>query len=226
MNLQGGVQGAMTGAQTGAMFGGYGAIFGAIAGAAIGLFSKDQEKEALKKYNSQVVQNYASQLFDVRRVVNAQNMAYSQALASYQDQATVTKSKYNAQYGAADIIGGSANALSQALDFQTQQAKAQAALNYDTTINNTNTSIDQMTNQAIGSLQRKKGGENKQQSFGDLAQMGLGLYRQATGGGGGTTSTGSFQSLSASLSGLNPTGASSASLLSYGNGLGSMFGLV
>lgn len=228
MNFQGGVQGAATGAQTGAMFGPWGAAIGAVAGAAIGLFSKDQEKEAVKKYNNQVVQNFATQLFDVRRVQNANNMAYSQALASYQDANRVTQAKYNAQFGAADIIGSSAKALSQTMDFQTQQAAAQTTLNWEATLENTNSSINQMANQAVGSLQRKKGGQQQQASFADLTKMGLNMYRQFQGGG-SNTSTGSFQSLSASLGGVNPTGASaSTAASSYSNvgGLGSMFGLL
>lgn len=220
-----GVQGAQMGAQVG---GPWGAVIGGIAGFALGSKIPDFAKIAMEKYNAEVVKNAARDLFDMRRVQNQENMRTAQALATYQDNRKVQMASINAQYGAADIIGSSANALKQTLDVQTNEAMNLTMLNAITGIENYNTRVDQMTNQRIASLQRTKG--TAPMDAGQLVTQGVGLYKELnsqgsiggafkSGGnqimgafknmwsGGGTTSTQGVNS--GGLSGLFDSGKSS-----------------
>lgn len=185
LNVQGGLQGAQQGAQIGSMFGGYGAAYGAAAGGILGLFQPDIEKEMIQKWNSQVVKNFSEDLFDLRRVQNIENIRTAQALLNYQDQKAVARASMNANYGAAELLGSSAQALAQTMEFQTQQATAQVWQNYETNIDNMNNTIDQMANQASASLKdRQQGGA---QDYSALVKGGIDLYSKLKGKGGTTT---------------------------------------
>lgn len=177
-NVSAGVSTGMQGAQLGGQFGGlYGAIIGGVAGFALGFSTPDYEKIAREKYNNEVVKNTATALFDLRRVQNIENLRTSQALIAYQDNRKVSQSQYTAQYGAADIIGSSADALNQVLDYQTEQAIAQTWFNYQTGIDNYNTSVESTVNSAMSGLRRTKGSTN-QMDLGAITKQGLQMYNQ------------------------------------------------
>lgn len=153
--LSAGIQGAKLG---GALGGPWGAVGGGLLGLVLGGKAKDQEKEMAKKYNDQVVKYAAQDLFDMQRQQNVQNTRTAQALASYQDNSRVQSSTVVANMGAADIIGSSAQALIQTMDFQTNAAKAETLVNWETGIENYNTTVDRMTNQRSASLKRNREG--------------------------------------------------------------------
>ena len=121
-NWSSGGQWAMQGAQMGSNFGPWGAVIGAAAGFVFGKSAPDNEKIMADKYNAEVVKNAARDLFEMRRVQNEENKRTAQALAQYQDNRKVQTASINAQLGASDIIGSSANALKQTLDLQTNEA--------------------------------------------------------------------------------------------------------
>lgn len=175
--LNNGLSGGMQGAQLGSNFGPRGTIIGGIAGATIGLFTPDYEKKAMEAYNSQVVKNAAMDFFDFRRVQNVNNLEYSQALASYQDNQAVTTAQYNANFGASDTIGASAEALSQVIDFQTTQAMAQTTANWEMDIENANVEMNRATNSAINSLRRKRSEQTKM-DYAGMVKGGLDLYKK------------------------------------------------
>lgn len=194
MNIQGGIGGATTGAQLGANFGGYGAAIGAGVGLLAGLFSSDPNKARLKaqeKYNALVVQNTATALFDRERAQQVERMRTARALRSYQEQGKVQRSTVNANYGARDLIGSSAVALEQAIDYQTQQALASQMFNYGVNFDNYMTDIDAITNRGTSSLQQSiEGTQNKPLDIASVWQAGKdayssaqSLYYKATGGG-------------------------------------------
>lgn len=148
----------MTGASIGGKLGGgWGAVGGAVIGLIAGNAATKRADEMSKKYNEQVVKFAAQDLFDLRRQQNIQNIRTSQALATYDDNRRVGVSTQVANMGAADIIGSSAAALAQTMDFQTKAAQAETMLNWETGIENYNTAIDTTTNQRSASLQRKSG---------------------------------------------------------------------
>lgn len=157
MNASGAGSGAIQGAQMGAQFGPYGAAIGGAIGFVAGLFSSDPNDALLaaqKKFNEQVVKNTATSLFDRERAQNIERMRTAQALRAYQDQGQVQQSELKASYGAADLIGASATALSQTLDYQTRQAKNQTMFNYAISYDNYLTDIEQITNSGINQLQQ------------------------------------------------------------------------
>jgi len=173
-SLSGGLQGGMQGAQMGAQFGPYGALIGGVVGGVLGIFEAKEQKERLKAFNSQVVRNAAQQMFDLQRQRGIENLRTSQALDAYSDQRRVTMGNFNANFGAADIIGSSADALKQTLDFQTNQAKRQVWIDWDIGVDNQNTTLNQITNAATAQLQRKIGGQ--QQDLTSVFKSGLDLY--------------------------------------------------
>lgn len=181
-NMQGGLSAGMQGAQMGGQLGGgVGAAIGGIAGFVLGFTTPDYEKIAREKYNNEVVKNTITSLFDMRRVQNVENMRTAQALASYRDQQSVTTSSYNAQYGATDVVGSSADALKQTLAFQTDQAVAQTWFNFETGIDNYNTRVEGTVNSALAGLRRTKG-DSRTMDLGALTKSGLDLYSQYGGG--------------------------------------------
>lgn len=171
--LQLGMQGAQIGGQLG---GGWGAVAGGVGGLLLGLTGKDRQKTMAKQYNDQVVKFAAQDLFDLRREQNFENMRTAQALASYQDQSKVGRASLTASAGASDILGSSADALAQTLDFQTKEAMAQTVMNWDIGIGNYNIQIDQMSNQRLASLQRYK--ESQPMDLGKLVSSGISMYKQ------------------------------------------------
>lgn len=177
-NMSQGLQTGMQGAQFGGQVGGvYGAVIGGVAGFALGYETPDYEKMARDKYNAEVIKHTVSSLFDMRRQQNVENMRTSQALAAYQDENAVAKSQYNAAFGAADIIGSSADALQNTIDFQTTQAQAQTWFNFEVGIDNYNTQVASVVNRGISGLRRTKGATNTM-DFGALTSQGLQMYEQ------------------------------------------------
>lgn len=175
-NWSSGGQWAMQGAQMGSNFGPWGAVIGAAAGFVFGKSAPDNEKIMADKYNAEVVKNAARDLFEMRRVQNEENKRTAQALAQYQDNRKVQTATINAQLGASDIIGSSANALKQTLDLQTNEAMNQTMINAITGIENYNTRIDQMTNQRVATLQRYRG--KAPMDAGKLVSTGVDIYKQ------------------------------------------------
>lgn len=156
-NITGGLQGAQQGAQLGSMFGPWGTVIGAGVGLLGGLFSADKEKAALeaqRKFNAEVVKNTVTDLFDQERGQQVERMRTARALQSYQAQGKTQISTVRAGYGAADLIGASAQALSQAIDYQTNQALEATRFNYAVGFENYLTGINQTTNKGVNSLQR------------------------------------------------------------------------
>lgn len=166
----------MQGAQLGGKFGGaWGAAGGAILGFIAGGKAEKRANEATKKYNDQVVKYAAQDLFDLRRQQNVENIRTAQALASYQDSKKVQNSTITASMGAADIIGSSADALKQTLDYQTKQAQAETMLNWETGIENYNTGINQLENQRNQQFKRQNAAG--QEDLGALVKGAADLYK-------------------------------------------------
>lgn len=220
--MQGGMQGAQTGASIGSNFGGYGAAYGAVIGAVLGLLTPDKDLEALEAYNKQVVHNLGSTLFDMHRQRNIENLRTSQALDSYRTQGQVATSEYNARFGAADIIGSSADALKSTLDRQMQQVERQIWIDWEVGVDNFNTEIDAVVNRAASALRRYKT-DNSKTDYAGMFKQGMDMYKQyntgssfntttmsSTGGGmSGMTDFGSYGK-SGSVSGASSAGAMSA----------------
>lgn len=167
-----GLQGAQLGGQVG---GAWGAVIGGAIGLFTGLTASDNEKKMMQRYNDEVVKNAASDLFEMRRQLNEENIRTSMALAQYQAQRKVATGTVNAQIGAAELLGSSAEAFKQTYDFQTQEAMNQTILNAQVGYENYNTMIDQMTNQREGQLQRYRN-QPQQNNVGSLLQAGFGAY--------------------------------------------------
>lgn len=168
---------AMQGAQLGGKFGGaWGAAGGAVLGFLAGGKAQKRQDEAVKQYNNQVVKYAAQDLFDLRKQQNVENIRTSQALATYQGNKKVQNSAITAAMGAADIIGSSAQALKQTLDFQTQQAQAEVMNNWETGIENYNTTIDSAQNARSATLTRNVEGRG-QEDLGALVKGAADLYK-------------------------------------------------
>lgn len=213
--VQNGMQGAQQGAQIGSNFGPYGAAAGAVIGGILGLTTPDYEMIALENYNKEVVKNNAMDIMDMRRQQNVTNIQYSQAIAAYQDELSNAKASYNAQFGAAEMIGASAQALQQTMAYQTDQAIAQLWFNFETEVDNMDTQLRRSTNAAQNSLKRAKGDQTKM-DYAGMAQQGLNMYSQYRGQtttqsstGGGLSSFSDFGSFgnSGSASGSSSSGA-------------------
>lgn len=145
------------GAQLGSRFGTMGAAIGGTLGLAVGLFSADPNKpllEAQEKYNSEVVRHTVQSLFDRERAQQVERMRTARALQSYQAQGKTQISTVRAGYGAADLIGASAQALAQAIDYQTTQALEATRFNYAVSFDNYMTDIEATSQQGVNSLQR------------------------------------------------------------------------
>ena len=179
-NALGGLQGAVSGAQMGANFGPWGAAIGGGIGLFLGLGKSDPNEAALKaqkKYNDEVIKNTATDLFDQQRAQQVQRMQTARALQSYQAQGKTSISQVRAGMGAADLIGGSAVALAQAIDSQTTQALAGVELNSQVLYDNYLTGINQTTNKGVNSLQQSIQVQQQQGlDIGSLYQAGKGMY--------------------------------------------------
>ena len=182
---------AMQGAQVGGKFGGaWGAAGGAILGFLAGGKAEKRANEATKKYNDQVVKYAAQDLFDLRRQQNVENIRTAQALASYQNNKKVQNSAITASMGAADIIGSSADALKQVMAFQTQEAQAETMLNWETGIENYNTTINRAENQRNQQFKRQNAAG--QEDIGALVGGAVGLYKDYRHGGAGMVEDAKF----------------------------------
>ena len=179
-NALGGLQGATSGAMMGANFGPYGAAIGGAVGLFAGLGKSDPNEAALKaqkKYNDEVIKYAATDLFDQQRSQQVQRMQTARALQSYQAQGKTSISQVRAGMGAADLIGGSAVALAQAIDSQTTQALAGVELNSQVLYDNYLTGINQTTNKGVNSLQQSiKVQQQQGLDIGSLYQVGTGIY--------------------------------------------------
>lgn len=183
-NSRGGMQMGMQGAMMGAQVGGpWGALIGGGLGFLFGNSMPDNEKIMKQKFNDEVVRNTARSMFEMQREQTQENKRTSAALASYQSNRKVQASTMNANYGAADIIGSSAEALKQTLDWQTNEAMNQTVLNAITGAENFNTRLDQLTNQATNQLQRNREGSATINPA-ELVQTGMSLYSTFKSGGG------------------------------------------
>lgn len=151
-------RGAVNGAQFGGAVGGpVGAAIGGTIGLLVGAFGGDplrHAKKAQEKYNAEVVKHTAQSLFDRERAQQVERMRTARALQSYQAQGKTQQGTIKANYGAADLVGGSAVALSQALDFQSKQAEAATLFNYGVGYSNYLTDIEAASQQGVNSLQR------------------------------------------------------------------------
>ena len=157
MNINAGISAATSGMNVGSQFGPKGAIIGAGVGLLAGLFSADKSKAALKaqqRYNDAVVKNTITDLFDRERAQQVERMRTARALQSYQAQGKTQISTVRAGYGAADLIGASAQALAQAIDYQTTQALEATRFNYAVGFDNYLTSLEQTTNRGVNTLQQ------------------------------------------------------------------------
>lgn len=157
MNFNAGGSTAMNGMAVGSMFGAKGAAIGAGIGLVAGLFSADRSKAALKaqqRYNDEVVKNTITDLFDRERAQQVERMRTAKALQSYQAQGKTQISTVRAGYGAADLIGASAQALAQAIDYQTTQALEATRFNYEVGFDNYLTNINQITNKGVNAVQQ------------------------------------------------------------------------
>ena len=160
----------------GQLGGGWGAAAGAALGLVLGRSASKRAEKALEQYNNQVVKNAATELFDMQRVNNAQKRVLGSALHEYSMQQAQAQGSYNAAYGAADMIGGSANALAQTLDYQTKQAKVELMHNYDVSVDNYNRSINSMASEAEARLKSSTGEKGGGIDFVGLATKGAEMY--------------------------------------------------
>lgn len=157
-NMNNAATGAMQGASMGGQFGGaWGAVIGGVLGGVLGYNTANPTKAALKaqeKYNSEVVRHTVQSLFDRERAQQVERMRTARALQSYQAQGKTQISTVRAGYGAADLIGASAQALAQAIDYQTTQALEATRFNYAVSFDSYMTDIEATSQQGVNSLQR------------------------------------------------------------------------
>ena len=170
----------MQGAQLGSSFGPMGAAIGGTLGLTVGLFSSDPSKPLLKaqeKYNSEVVRHTVQSLFDRERAQQVERMRTARALQSYQAQGKTQISTVRANYGAADLVGASAQALAQTIDYQTKQAEAATLFNYGVSFDNYVTDIEAIGQRGVNSLQRTLDAPPQQaMDIGQLYAAGESMY--------------------------------------------------
>jgi len=219
VKFQNGIQGASQGAQMGSLFGPWGAVIGGVIGGVLGLTTPDYEGKAIKKHNDEVVKNAMHDLFDLRRVQNAQNMQTAQTLMQYQDQRKLMASQANVQYGAVDMLGASTEALKKTMDFQTNEAMSQTMYNWEVGVGEHNQEVHRITNSAQNSLRRQRGAQN-QIDYSGLIKTGMSAYKGIKGSGnsGSTSVTGVIGDNGQVSYNFGSSGGSSS-----GGGLGGFF---
>lgn len=176
--LQQGIRTAQPAYQLGALFGAPYGLIGAGIGAALGLMSPDYEGRAIKAYNAEITKNAMQDLFDLRRMQNMRNIETAQALQAYQDQRTVGTASINAQYGAAEALGSSAQALQKTLAFQTQEAQQQVKRNFEVGVEDYNQQVQRTTSDAINRLQKSRS-RQAPMDVASLVKGGLDFYKQS-----------------------------------------------
>ena len=174
-------QGTVRGAQFGGQVGGpIGAAIGGTVGFLVGAFSGDPlrfAKRAQEKYNAEVVKHTVTSLFDRERAQQVERMRTARALQAYQSQGKTQISTVRAGYGAADLIGASAQALSQAIDYQTTQALEATRFNYAVSFDNYLTDIEMTSQKGVNSLQRTLDAAPQQpMDIGQLYAAGKSMY--------------------------------------------------
>mgnify|MGYP001258065651 FL=1 len=174
---RGAVQGAQFGGQVG---GSWGAAIGGTIGLLAGAFGGDplrHAKKAQERYNAEVVKHTAMSLFDRERAQQVERMRTAKALQSYQAQGKTQISTVRANYGAADLVGASAQALAQTLDYQTKQAEAATLFNYGVSFDNYVTDIEAIGQRGVNSLQRTLDAAPQQaMDIGQLYAAGKSMY--------------------------------------------------
>lgn len=193
-----GLNGAISGASQGASIGGgWGALIGGGLGLLGGLFSGNKAEKATNAYNDMVVKNTTQSLFDLRRQQNVADQQTSQALSAIQDNNQVQTASYNAQFGAADVIGSTgANTLKQVLDYQSNQAKATTWQNFNTGIENYNTQVNSTINNAEAKLKNSVSGgaSSSSSALGSLVGAGLSALTGSSGSGNASSFLNTFNS--------------------------------
>lgn len=174
-------RGTAQGAQFGSQVGGpVGAAIGGTIGFLVGAFGGDplrHAKKAQEKYNNEVVKHTAMSLFDRERAQQVERMRTARALQNYQAQGKTQTSTLRANYGAADLVGASAQALAQTLDFQTKQAEAATLFNYGVGFDNYLTDIEATGQRGVNSLQRTLDAPAQQPiDIGQLYSAGKSMY--------------------------------------------------
>ena len=180
-NLNNATSGAMQGAQMGGQVGGaWGSVIGGVLGGVLGYNTADPTKAALeaqRKYNDAVVKNTITDLFDMERAQQVERMRTARALQSYQAQGKTQISTVRAGYGAADLIGASAQALAQAIDYQTTQALEVTRFNYAVGFDNYLTGIEQTTNKGVNALQQSvNSGQQQPMDIYSMFKVGESMY--------------------------------------------------
>ena len=179
----GALNGAMTGASMGAVAGPWGMAIGAVAGLALGMAQDDANAKATDKQLNSIASNTYSALFDLQRQHNIDNMRTSQALADYKNQGRLAVAQVNANYGANEVIGASADALRQAITYQEQQAEASVWVNHTIGVENYNSQVNSVTATAREQMKQSvaQDGQANLQQLGGLVSSGLQMYSQYKG---------------------------------------------
>lgn len=194
---RGTVQGAQFGGQVG---GPIGAAIGGTIGFLVGAFGGDplrHAKKAQERYNAEVAKHTVMSLFDRERAQQVERMRTARALQSYQAQGKTQISTVRAGYGAADLIGASAQALSQAIDYQTTQTLEATLFNYGVGFDNYLTDIETIGQRGVNSLQRTLDAPPQQAiDIGQLYAAGKSMYEgfKQMGSSGKSSSAGSTAS--------------------------------
>lgn len=176
-------QGAMQYGQMGYQMGGaYGAVAGAVIGAALGYAQGDQVKKTFNRFNDMVLKNAATEMFDTRRQQNQLNRSMSMALSQYTSQKEMAQASFTSTFGASDMIGGSTEALSQVMDYQTEQAKFESMNNWVVGIDDYNTRLEGIRQNAMARFKRSEDG-NYGLDYSALAKQGADWYSSRKGSG-------------------------------------------
>lgn len=179
----GALNGAMTGASLGAVAGPWGMAIGAVAGLALGIVQDDANAKATEKQLRGIATNTYTALFDLQRQHNLENMRTSQAIADYKNQGKLAVAQVNANYGANEVIGASADALRQAINYQEQQAEQSVWLNHTTSVDNFNNQVNSIITQSNNQITQavNSDGQANLQQLGGLVSTGLQMYSKYKG---------------------------------------------
>lgn len=228
-NNSGAINGAMQGAQMGSMAGPWGMAIGAVVGLAMGRKQDKAKQKALEAQKREILKNGFNSMFELGRQHTIDNQRTSQALADYKNQGRLATSQLNAQYGAIDVIGASAESLKNTIAYQTQQAEQSVWANHSLGIENHNSAITSIYEQSKAQLKQADAQANGGQQSGGMGQLGglistgLSAYSQYKGGGSSGGFLQQFQS-DGSYSGGRGFQTIGSTGMSQGNSFMSMFG--